>query len=190
MAVALDPERPNMRLPFTRTERANGVLLWLFVSFPVFFVVFILSRFVPFLHDLFTVLTVAYGIAVVAVIAEYFLFEERITIDNGTVHYRRKSIFGVVEWSERLKNYTGVVVITANAGKATTTSSSALDSAPSRSHWSKRPVKKFVRMVGRDTTKSVTLWEFDDRDFPQAISKKAQTFAEILELPALPSQSS
>lgn len=188
MPVVPDTERPNMRLPFTRVERANGLLLWLFVSFPVSFVVFIASRFLPQLHTVFTLITLGYALTVVVFIAEYFIFEERISIETDSVRYRRKSVFGNVEWTERLKNFTGVVVITnKKEGTSSSSSSSSLD-APSRSHWTKRPAPKFIRLVGRDTTKSVILWEFEDRDFPQAVNKKLQSFAEMLDLPALPGQ--
>jgi hypothetical protein len=184
MAVPIDNEKPNMRLPFVRSERASGVLLWLFVSFPVSFIVFIASRFFPSLHTLFIVLTLFYLLAVVVLIAEHVMFEERISIDATTVQYHRKSVFGSEDWSERLKNYTGVAVVTNDASKP----SAASDSAPVRSHWSKRKPPKAIHLVARDPGKTVTLWEFDARDFPAVVNKKLSAFGELLGVETLSGQ--
>jgi hypothetical protein len=184
MAVPIDTEKPSLKLPFTRIERANGLLLWLLVSFPISFVVFIASRFFASLHTLFTGLTLIYVIAVLVLIYEYFHFEERITIDATTVRYSRKSLFGSEEWSERLKNYTGVAVMTTDASKPP----AASPTTPERSHWTKRPAPKSIRLVARDPGKTVTLWEFDARDFPTAVNKKLQNFAEMLDIEALSGQ--
>lgn len=181
MTTQEEQERPGLRMPYTRVERAGAILVWVFGAIPVGFPIFFASRFFPAATGVFNALAAAYLVGVGLMIAEYFIFEEKLVIDKTTVKYRRKSIFGTTEWSDRLPNYLGISVVTAADRK----NPADAETLP-RSHWSRRRPAQAIRLVSRDPKHSVTLWELDDRDFREAIGRKVQQFGELFDVPVLP----
>lgn len=182
MSADLDSERPTLRLPFNRIERASGLLFLILASLPVSFVIFVASQFIKSLERPFMALGGLYAVVLVFAIAEYLTFEERISINSDAVHFVRKALFRSLAWTERLKNYTGVAVITASGKNGTPAAGTE------RPHWSRRSAPKLIRLVAKDPSHSVTLWEFDARDFPAEINHKLRSFSDLLGVESLPEQ--
>lgn len=178
MPVDESHERPPVRFPYVRREGAGHALSLILGAATLGVPLFLITRFFPKAHMFFNSVTVVAVLLLLAFILDYLKFEERCDIDAQTVRYSRKTLFGETAWSARLNTYRGIAVVTIKQKGPD-------EKAPARAHWSRRKPDRLLRLVHRDRDRTITLWEFDDRDFRDAVNQRLHSFSELLKLPIL-----
>lgn len=178
MPADLSRERPPIRLPYLRVEGAGGAVVWMLGVFVVGGPVFLAVRLVPALKPYSMLFAGALVLAILVMFLDYWKFESRVEIDDRTVRHRRRSLFGDVEWSERLANYKGVALVTMGKDVSPT-------ETPAPSHWSRRKPERIIQLVHPKQERSVTLYELDARDFREEVGRKLNQFSNLFNVEIL-----